>query len=291
MPGIRVVTDSTADIPDALARAWQVEVVPLSVDFDGERLRDGVEIEPRDFVTRLARSAVLPTTAHPPPAEFAALYRRLLAEGASAIVSIHISGKLSATVSAARAAASAPDLAPVVTVLDSKSVSLGLGFCVLDAARAAGAGLDRDAVIAAAQRAIGNVYLTFFADTLAYFQKGGQVGRPAAIAGTLLALKPLLRIDEGVVVPYKRTRTRARAIDGLVQFVADFPHTRQLAVVRSGDSDSDTLLERLGAHFPPERIIVAEVSPVIASHLGPGALGVAVDAGDGDPPPELPAAT
>lgn len=291
MPGIRVVTDSTADIPDRLIQAWNIEVVPLSVDFDGERLRDGVEIEPREFISRLAQSAVLPTTAHPPPAEFEARYRQLLAAGATGIVSIHLSGKLSATVSAARAAATPADLAASVTVLDSKSVSLALGFCVLEAARAAWAGLDLDGVVKAARQAIGNVQLIFFADTLAYFQKGGQVGRPAAIAGTLLALKPLLRVDEGVVVPHKRTRTRARAIDGLVRFVADFPQLRQVAIVRSGESSSDTLLERLGEHFPRERIIVAEVSPVIASHLGPGALGVAVDAGEGAPPPELPTAS
>lgn len=289
MPGIRVVTDSTADLPDALARAWNIEVVPLSIDFDGERLRDGVEIEPREFVSRLEQSAELPTTAHPPPNDFAAVYRRLATAGASGIVSIHISGKLSATVSAARSAAAAVGREIPVTVLDSKLVSLGLGFCVLEAARMAHAGHDLDAVVAAARGAIGNVHLIFFADTLAYFQKGGQIGRPAAIAGTLLALKPLLRIDEGVVVPHKRTRTRARAIDGLVQFVADFPHLRQLAVLRSGASESDTLIVRLAGYFPPARIMVAEVSPVIASHLGPGALGVAVDAGDGDPPPEFPA--
>lgn len=281
MANIRVVTDSTADLPEELLRAWEIAMVPLAVHFGAETLRDRIEIGPREFMTRLAASKALPTTSQPAPGDFETVYRRLAAEGASGIVSVHISEKLSGTAGSARLAAEAVAAQVPVEVVDSRSVSLGLGFIALEAARAARAGGDLATVASAARKLVPNVHIIFFADTLEYLQKGGRIGRAAAIAGSLLALKPLMRLDEGVVVPHERTRTRSKAIDGLVKFVADFPRVRQLGALKSGDADIEVLLDRLAPLFPRERILVGEVSPVIGVHLGPGALGAIVDASEG----------
>lgn len=282
MDKIRVVTDSTADIPEALMERWGIAMVPLSVNFGAESLRDRVDIGHGEFIRRLTTSKALPTTSQPPPGLFEETYLRLADEGAEGIVSIHLSEKLSGTLGAARIAAEAvADRLPVETI-DSRSVSLGSGFGVLEAARAARAGADLAGVAAAARRVLAHTHIIFFADTLEYLQRGGRIGRAAAIAGSILSLKPLMRVDEGVVVPHERTRTRSKAIDGVVKFVADFPHIRQLGVLKSGDAELDTLLDRLTPIFPRERILVTAISPVIAVHLGPGALGAIIDASEGE---------
>ncbi len=281
MAKIRVVTDSTSDLPQALRREWEIGVVPLSVNFGNESLRDGVDITHEEFMRRLAASKAMPTTSQPPPGLFEEEYLRLADEGAEGIVSVHLSEKLSGTASSARIAAEAVADRVPVEVVDSRSLSVGLGFQALEAARAARAGRDLPGVAEAVRRIVPNIHIIFFADTLEYLQKGGRIGRAAAIVGSILSLKPLLRLDEGVVVPHERTRTRSKAIDGLVRFVGDFPHIRQLGALKSGDADIDTLLDRLAPRFPRERIVVTEVSPVIAVHLGPGALGCIIDASEG----------
>ncbi len=284
MAKIGVVTDSTSDIPEPMVREAGIAIVPLSVNFGNESLRDRIDITHQQFMDRLAGSPVLPTTSQPPPGLFEETYRKLADQGADQILSIHISEKLSGTGASARIAAETVADQVRVEVIDSRSVSLGLGFMALEAARLARDGADFDAVLGAVRRMIPNMHTIFFADTLEYLQKGGRIGRAAAIVGSILSLKPLLRLGEGVVVPHERTRTRTKAIDGLVRFVNDFPHVRQLGALKSGDADIDTLLDRLAPRFPRERIVVTEVSPVIAVHLGPGALGCIIDASEGGAP-------
>ena len=282
MAGIRIVTDSTADIPDEMRLAAGIEIIPLSVIFGEESLLDKIEIGPEEFVRRLKASGkALPTTAQPPIGLFEAAYRRLADEGAETIVSIHISERLSGTAGAARLAAEAVADRVKVEVIDSRSTTLGLGFLALEAARIAARGGDLAAITATVQRMIPNMHIIFFPDTLEYLQKGGRIGRAAAITGSILSLKPLMRLDEGAVVPHERTRTRSKAIDGLVKFARDFPHIRQFGALQIGDADIATLLERLGTVYPREQIIVTEASPVIAVHLGPGSLGVVIDANEG----------
>lgn len=287
MAHIRIVTDSTADIPEEARRAAGIEMVPLSVIFGEESLLDKVEIGHEEFVRRLKASGkALPTTAQPSIGLFEETYRRLADEGAEQIISLHLSERLSGTSGAARLAAAEVADRVKVEVLDSRSLTLGLGFLALEAARVAATGAELPAVVAAIQRMIPNIHIIFFPDTLEYLQKGGRIGRAAAIAGSILSLKPLMRLDEGVVVPHERTRTRSKAIDGLVKFVRDFPHIRQLGALQVGDGDIATLLDRLGAVYPRDQIVVTDVSPVIAVHLGPGTLGVVIDASEGSAPPE-----
>lgn len=280
MATIRVVTDSTCDIPDLMMRQTRIAMVPLSVNFGAESFRDRIDITHFEFMDRLASSKVLPTTSQPPPGLFEETYRQLADEGADGIVSLHISEKLSGTLGAARIAAEAVTDRVPVEVIDSQTTSLALGFIALAAARAANDGADLDTVAATARKMIPNMGLIFFADTLEYLQKGGRIGRAAAIAGSILSLKPLMRLDEGVVVPHERTRTRSKAIDGLARFVNDFPHISQLGLMRTGHADTASLLERLSTRIPQDAIIITEVSPVIAVHLGPGGLGVAIDANE-----------
>lgn len=282
MAKIGVVTDSTSDIPEALMRERDIAMVPLSVIFGEESLRDRIDITHGEFIRRLTGSKVLPTTSQPPPELFVKEYTRLADEGVEGIVSIHISEKLSGTAGSARLAAEEVADRVKVEVVDSRTISLALGFGVLEAARVAQAGADLETVAATARRFLANMHIIFFADTLEYLQKGGRIGRAAMIAGSLLALKPLMRVDEGQVVPHERTRTRSKAIDGVAKFVADFPHVRQLGVLKTGDADIEPLLAKLAPKFPRERILVTEVSPVIAVHLGPGAMGAIVDANDGE---------
>ncbi len=286
MARVRVVTDSTADIPEELRLAAGIAMVPLSINFGNESLRDKIDIGPDEFVRRLkATGKTLPTTAQPPPGLFEETYRRLADEGAEAIISIHLSEKLSGTCGSARIAAAEVADRVKVEVLDSRSISLGLGFLALEAARVAAGGADLATVVAAVQKMMPNIHIIFFPDTLEYLQKGGRIGRAAAIAGSILALKPLMRLDEGVVVPHERTRTRSKAIDGLVKFARDFPHIRQLGALKLGDAELDTLLDRLADVYPREETITVALSPVIGVHLGPGALGVIIDASEGTAPP------
>ncbi len=287
MAGVRIVTDSTADIPDDLCQAAGIEVVPLSVIFGNESLRDKVDIGPEEFVQRLVASGrTLPTTAQPPPGLFEETYLRLAEEGATHIVSLHLSEKLSGTCGSARIAAqevAAKGIA--VEVIDTRSISLGLGFIALEAARVANEGGDLTKVLETVQKMMPNIHIIFFPDTLEYLQKGGRIGRAAAIAGSILSLKPLMRLDEGVVVPHERTRTRSKAIDGLIKFANDFPHIRQLGALKVGDADMSTLLDKLGALYPRDQILVIDTSPVIGVHLGPGTLGIIIDANEGPAPP------
>lgn len=285
MSKVRVVTDSTADIPEELRQAAGIEVVPLSVLFGNDAYRDKVDISNAEFLRRLqAAGRNLPTTAAPSPGMFEEVYLRLADDGADAIASVHISEKLSGTAAAARVAAESVADRIKVEVIDTRSISLGLGFLALAAARAADQGGDLETVANAVRRMSPNIQIIFFADTLEFLQKGGRIGRAAAIAGSILSLKPLMRLDEGVVVPHERTRTRSKAIDGLVKFAKDFPHIRQMGVLQVGEADINTLIDRLTVaipSFPRDRIVRTEISPVIAVHLGPGALGVIIDTSEG----------
>ncbi len=285
MSKVRIVTDSTADIPEQMRLAAGIEMVPLSILFGTESYRDKIDLSHSQFIQRLqAAGRNLPTTTAPSPGMFEELYARLADEGASEIVSVHLSEKLSGTAGAARVAAEAVADRVKVEVIDSRSISLGLGFLAMEGARVASQGGDGRAVAEAIRRMMPNIQIIFFPDTLEYLQKGGRIGRAAAIAGSLLSLKPLMRLDEGVVVPHERTRTRSKAIDGLVKFAKDFPHIRQMGALQSGDADIATLLDRLNAaipSYPRDRIVATELSPVIAVHLGPGALGVIIDTSEG----------
>lgn len=273
---VRIVTDSTSDVPPELAEAWGVTIVPLSVHFGDRTYRDGVDITKREFYGRLQREKELPRTSQPPPPLFEVTFRSLLDDDCD-VVAITISSTLSGTYNVAQLVARklAPDR---IRVVDSRLVTLATMTVVRAAALRAreGAGLEEVAQYAGdvARRA------TFFAmvDTLEYLQKGGRIGRLSAFLGGLLSVKPLITMRDGQLVPLERVRTRARGLERLAQVIADQrPFDGPLIV---GHSDSPELageLRRaLDAAAPGVEMIEAELGPTVGTYAGPNAVGAAL---------------
>lgn len=280
MRQVRIVTDSTADLPRTIGEDLGVRVVPLNVHFGEVVYRDQVDLDSDQFFDLLALSPELPKTSQPSPGLFEETYRQLSVDG-SAVVSIHLSSKLSGTLRSAELARDAVRARAQVEVLDSHSASLGLGLIVMAAAEAANAGADEREVASLVRRLSQNVHILFFVDTLEYLQRGGRIGRASAFLGTLLNIRPILKLEEGEVQPADKVRTRSKALDRLVEFVELFPNIDKLAIVHSGSSqpDAEELLRRIEPICPEEKIIVGRYGPVIGTHAGPGGLGVIVSQG------------
>jgi DegV family protein with EDD domain len=275
---VAVVTDSTSYLPEGFAERSGVRVVPLHVTIDGASGLDGVDVGPTELARALDdRRAV--TTSRATPAELAEAYGSLLAEGADAVVSVHLSRQLSGTWEAARLAAEevGPDR---VRVVDSRSAGMGLGFAALYAARLAGQGADAAQVEAAAAKAA-EVTRTFFCvETLEHLRRGGRIGSAAAVLGTALAVKPLLHVDDGRIVPLEKVRTMGRAVGRLVQLASDAAGAGPVGLTVHHLASPERAAE-LATHLD-ERVpgstgcLISEVGAVIGAHTGPGVLGVVV---------------
>ena len=275
---VAVVTDSTAYLPDGLAQRHGIRQVSLHVLVDGRHWRDGVQLGPAELVAALARRATV-STSRPTPGEFEAVYREALRAGADTVVSVHLSRALSGTWESARLAA-AQIGGQRVQVVDSHSAGMGLGFAALAAAAVAAAGADQATVCDAAER-VGARTRTFFSvDTLEHLRRGGRISSAAALLGTALAVKPLLHVDSGRIVPLEKVRTatraRARLVELAVQAAGSAP--LDLAVHHLGAADrAADLVERLRARLPMlNDCLVSEVGAAIGAHAGPGMLGVVV---------------
>ena len=273
-----VVTDSTAYLPDGLAQRCGIRQVPMHVLVDGRNRLDGVQLGPSDLVAALGRRATV-TTSRPTPVEFEAAYAQALADGAEAVLSVHLSRALSGTWEAARLAAEQVS-ATRVQVLDSRCIGMGLGFAVLAAATVAAAGGDLDAVSQTAERVAAGTRTYFSVDTLEYLRRGGRIGPAAAFLGTALAVRPLLHVDSGRIVPLEKVRTGAKARARLVELAVAAAGRRpvDLAVHHLGALDrAGQLVEQLQARLPRlGECFVSEVGAAIGAHAGPGMLGVVV---------------
>ncbi len=284
MPRIRVVTDSTCDIPDALLKQFDITVVPLSVRWGEDTYLDkGSPVAP-DQLQRLA-SEPPPESIAPSVEEFSHVYRSMR-DTCDGVISIHVSSKLSETFSNAATAREA--FGPVghggqfpIAVVDSCSMSMGLGWLTLVMARAARAGIELAKLANMATRQREQTHLAFITDQVEPLLASGKLPAPKAQWNALSALKPLIHIDEGQLAIYERTRTRVKARDALYNFVEDFPKIGELAVLHVGaENDLDHLLTRIGAIYPRERTVILQPSLTVASWLGPGALGVAAFEGE-----------
>lgn len=268
-----VVTDSSARLPDDLLEKWGIRVVPLHILLDGSDLRDGVDGVPDD-IHKLAA-----TTAAATPAELADAYQQALTDsGADGVVAVHISSALSGTCRAAERTAA--DLDPNVRVVDSKSAAMGTGFVALAAARTAAAGGDLDAVAAAARSAVTRGHAFIVVHRLDNLRRSGRLGGPAAWLGTALALKPLLRIDDGKLVLAQRIRTVSHATEVMIDRVCQVVGDRAAAVAVHHVNNPDgaaavaaALAKRLPACEPA---IITELGPVLALHVGAGAVAVSL---------------
>ncbi|MFH1560297.1 MAG: DegV family protein [Chloroflexota bacterium] len=273
---VKVVTDSTADLPPALAKELGITVVPLNVHFGTEVYRDGVEILPDEFYRRLATSARLPTTSQPTVGDFLRSYQEL-AETTDEIVSIHISAKLSGTLNSANQAREQYQGECRIEIVDSQQGSLGLGMVAIAANQAAQRGASVDEVVEAAQLAIPRVLFFGLVDTLECLEKGGRIGKAQAFIGSLLRIKPLLIVRDGECHPLGRARTRAKGIERLCELVQEHMPLEDLAVVyTTTPDDAQALAQRLRPFLPDGEVFLSQIGPVVGTYLGPGALGIAL---------------
>jgi fatty acid kinase fatty acid binding subunit len=278
---VAVVTDSSAYLPDGFANRHAVHVVPLHVLIDERSGLDGVDIGPTEVASALAERLTV-TTSRPNPDEFVRAYRRLLDEGADSIVSVHLSRELSGTWESARLAAQEVGV-DRVRVVDSRTAVMGLGFAVLRAATAASGGASDAAVENAAVAAAARTTTFFVVETLEYLRRGGRIGSAAAFLGTALAVKPVLHVKDGHIVPLEKVRTTNRAVSRLVDLA-------EQATVATGADSVELAVHHLAAHDRAvelatrldERIssasgcVVSELGAAIGAHTGPGMLGVVV---------------
>jgi len=272
---IAVVTDSSSDLPADLAAAHNVGVVPLSIRFGDEELVDRRDLTPAQFWARCAASAVLPETSAPSPGAFEAAFRAAADGGAQGVVCVTLSSKLSATIEAAQAAASALEGAVPVRVVDSRSVTMGLGMIVLATARAGADSTDVDQVAALAAELAGRTRVYGTLDTLDNLKKGGRIGAAQALLGSILSVKPVIEVRNGVVEPGPRQRTRARALAWLADRVAADAPPGEVAIISGEAPDVDTLRALLAPHIGDDRLVLADLGAVIGTHAGPRTIGVA----------------
>lgn len=279
MARVRVVTDSTADLPPDLAELMGIRMVPLNVHFGDEVLRDGVDITSGDFFDRLAGARQLPKTSAPSVGAFQQAYEQAATSDASGVLCVTISGKLSGTHNAASVAARQFETVPV-RVLDSQTASTALGIVAIAAAEAAARGGSLDEVEAATRDVANHTDVLFYADTLEYLQKGGRIGRAQGLIGSILEIKPVLTVRDGEVEQYQRARTRGKAIQALIDWFAKLRQPERVSVLWShNEADLNRLLDGLAPHYPRDQILITKYGPVIGVHVGPGAMGVAATHG------------
>lgn len=269
---VAVVVDSTCDIPRELREQLGITVVPQLILFGSEQFRDGIDLSNDEFYARLEEGKVHPTSSQPSPGDFADAYERLAGDH-EGIISIHLSGKLSGTVRSAQQAAEMVQGVPI-RVVDTGSVSLGLGFLGIEAARMAQEGKSLDEIAAAVEAMVPRVVLWAVLDTLKYLERGGRIGKGRALLGTLLNVKPMIYI-RGEVLPGERVRSHKKAITRMVELATEEGPYRHLAVLYStGRELAEELADRLGAIHPRDQIVVTQLTGVIGVHGGPGVLAV-----------------
>ncbi len=275
-PPVRVVTDSTADLPPSLAEELGITVVPLLVIFGHEALRDGIDLTTEEFFERLTASTELPRTSQPSIGDFQEVYQGL-ARQTDRIVSVHLSAKFSGTVETARLAADNLRDRCRIEVIDSRSVSMGLGMAVLAAARAARDGADLEEVAEAARSVSGRLEVAVTLETLEYLRRGGRIGRAEAFLGTLLHVRPIVTIRDGETYPLARARTRARALAQVYELAMSHPEIEEVAVMHAtSPQDAEALAARVRAEHPQVPVHLGRLGPAIGVHGGPGIIGMAI---------------
>jgi len=272
---VGIVTDSTADLSAAVLEKYGAKFVPLVVNWDGETLRDKVDLSTADFYRLLRVRKSLPRTGAPSLAAFEAVFREQLQQH-DAVISVNLASKLSGTYEVARRAAESVD-PQRIHVIDSASVSIGISWLLELAARLAREGVEPATIVSRVEEERARVRIYFVVETLEFLQRGGRIGRAAALAGTLLSVKPILQVRDGEVVPLERVRTMNGALRRLVEMVVALGPVERLGVI-DGDAatNADEVERQLRAHFPELTIDRGELGPVVGTHGGPGVVGVGV---------------
>jgi DegV family protein with EDD domain len=271
------VTDTACDLPDDVLAEHGIGLVSLRIRFGDEEYVDRTELSTKQFWARCAEYEGLPSTAAPSPGQFQEAFLAMAAEGADGVVCVNISSKLSATIESARqAAAAVADRLPVV-VVDSLTVTLGQGLVTICAAEAAAAGGDLETVAAAATDAVSKMRLYGAIDTLENLKKGGRIGGARALLGSMLSIKPVIEVRDGVVEEESKQRTRNKSLRYLAEKVGQAGPISRLSVFSADAPDVDEFMKLLDAVRPDPStpLMIGDVGPVIGSHSGPGAIGVA----------------
>lgn len=272
---VRVVCDSSGDLPNDLAAKHQITVVPLTVRFGDDAYLSGVELDGDAFWEKLKVSTEPPATAAPSAGDFQTAFEKLLADGADGVVSVHLSSKLSATFQSAVVAADAIG-GGKVHVVDTLAVSAGQGLLALKATELAAEGRSAADVATEIGAASSRIRLFGALDTLEYLRRGGRIGGAQALLGTMLKVKPVISLEDGVVEPVSRVRTRAKALEYLVELVQkDAADIERIVAITGDASDGDRYVEMMNAVIPISSADVWNFGPVVGTHAGPGIVGVA----------------
>jgi DegV family protein with EDD domain len=273
---IKIVTDSTADLPQALAEKLGISVIPLYIQFGNKTYRDRVDISEGEFYDKLLNFPVHPTTSQPSPQDFAGIYKDLSSD-ADGIISIHIASKLSGTCNSAILGKEMASVKCPIEVIDSESVSMGIGLLALEAAKIAASGRSFQFVAEEIRQLVPEGHLWALFDTLKYLAMGGRIGKAKALVGSILNIKPLLVLKESEFSPAAQARSRDKGIDLLYGFASKAGDIGDLAVMYSTTPDeAKALADRLGAVFERSRIKISRLGPALGVHAGPGALAIAL---------------
>lgn len=273
---IVVITDSSAYIPPEALGNLHVPIIPLWLLWDGEHYRDGVDIDPTTFYRRLRESKTFPSSSQPTPGEFVEFFKSVAAD-ADIIVAVMVSSRISATYENTKKAVDLlPDLD--IHVVDSYNTSMGLGFCVLQAARAAAAGKSVSEVVRAAEEMKDRVHFLFAVDTLEFLHRGGRIGAAKRLLGTALQLKPLLEWKDGIIQPLCQARTKRKALVRMLDEAEERLGGKRMAEVVVVDVDSPAegaaVAKQVEERFQIPRVLRSTVSPVVGAHAGPGSIGL-----------------
>ena len=273
---VKVVVDSTSDIPEKLAKEWDITIVPAYVVFGGKSFRDRLDISEDEVYARLDHDSVFPTTSVPSPQDFADVYNKL-ADETDEIISIHLTSRESGVYNSALLGKGLINKKCHIEVIDSLSVAMSYGILAIAAAKEAKTGASLGKVAEVVRQSIPRMHLIMVLDTLKYVVRGGRVGKGYGLLGSVLRVKPLLTMRDGKLMLAGVARTRAKAINRLYDFVEDFPQVSEIAVsYTTSNEEAEALAERIKSSHPDIPLYLTRLGPVLGTHAGPGAMGVAV---------------
>jgi fatty acid kinase fatty acid binding subunit len=280
MPGVHIVTDSSCDLTSDDLDRLGVEIVPLSIRFGSEEFTDGVDLSVADFYSRMAQADELPQTSCPSPGAFEQAFRRASDAGADSVVCLNISGDLSNTLQSAKSASNAVAGQIPVHVVDSKSVSGGLGTLVLEAARLARRGGVAEAITERIRSLIPRTRVLAALNTLENLKKGGRIAGAKAMLGSMLSIKPLVDISTGQVQEAGKPRTRKKAMQMLYERMIEAGSIEHIAVMHGGAPDIDDFLDLIAPRFPRESLRLGQLGAIVGTHGGAQIIGVSWIAAD-----------
>ncbi len=283
MKKVAILTDSTAYLPQDLLTRYNIATIPLQVIWGEETFLDGVTIQPGEFYQRLQTAKTMPSTSQPSAGAMKEAFARLLEQDAD-VLGIFISSKLSGTLqSAIQGREMLGQAAKHVEIFDSQTTTMAMGFQVLAAARAAVEGASLQECVAAAEQARQHIGVHFVVDTLEFLHRGGRIGGAQRFLGTALNMKPILKMNEGKIEAEERVRTKSKALERLIEIVTEACRgknpVRLAALHADSPAEAQTVLDKASALLNPIETFTCELSPVIGTHVGPGTIALAYQAG------------